>query len=99
MKPLIVLMITFAIAVIVIKTGWHRYNVALTARVTMSVILLFTSIRPFDSGKRNGYDGAGFCSFQTACGFLTGFFEIITAITLHVPSAVLTGWLLIVFLS
>jgi len=98
MKPLIVLIIAFGIALVAIKIGWHRYDFALAARIAMSVMLLFTSLGHFMFRKGMEMMIPGFIPFKPALVYLTGFFEIIAAIALLVPRLQeVTGWLLIVF--
>lgn len=98
MKPLIVLIITFGIAIVTIKTGWHHYDFALAARIAMSAMLLVTSLGHFKFRKGMAMMVPGFVPFKQAMVYLTGVFEIIAAIALHVPGLrITTGWLLVIF--
>src|SRR5580693_6987132 len=98
MKPLIVLIIVFGVALVTIKIGWHNYDIALAARIGMSVMLLFTSLGHFMFRKGMAMMIPGFVPFKQATVYLTGVFEIVAAITLQFSNLqVTTGWLLIAF--
>ena len=98
MKALIVLIIAFGIGIVTIKIGWSHYDVALAARIAMSVMLLFTSLGHFMFRKGMAMMIPGFVPFKQTMVFLTGFFEIAAAITLPFSNLrIITGWLLVVF--
>ncbi len=98
MKPLIVLIIVFSIAVFAIKLITHKYNVPLSARIAMSTMLLFTAVGHFMFTKGMAMMIPGFIPFKTEMVHLTGIIEIVAAIGLLIPALrVLTAWLLILF--
>jgi uncharacterized membrane protein len=98
MKPLIVLIIAMGVALVTIKIGWHQYDIALAARIAMSVMLLFTSLGHFMFRKGMAMMIPGFVPFKQTMVYLTGVFEIVAAIALLVPQMhEAAGWVLIVF--
>ena len=98
MKPLFVLLFTFAIVIIAIKAIRKDYKVALSARVAMSVMLLFTSIGHFAYTEGMAMMMPDFIPYKKAAVYFTGVVEILAAIGLQISRVrVLTGWLLIVF--
>lgn len=98
MKPLFVLLGTFAIVILVIKLVYNQYDLALSARIAMSVMLLFTAIAHFAFAKGMTLMIPDFIPFKSAMVLLTGLIEIAAAIGLLIPSLrVLTGWILIIF--
>lgn len=98
MKPLFVLLGTFAIAISAIKLVYQQYDFALSARIAMSVMLLFTAIAHFAFAKGMTMMIPDFIPFKSALVLFTGLVEIAAAIGLLIPGLrVLTGWLLIVF--
>jgi len=98
MKPLLVLLSTFAIAVIAIKILRHQYEFALAARIAMSIMLIFTAIGHFALPKGMSMMIPDFIPYKLELVYLTGIIEIVGAIGLLIPKfRVLTAWLLIVF--
>jgi len=98
MKPLIVLLISFFIAVFAIKLITNEYNIALSARIAMSVMLLFTAVAHFAFTKGMTLMMPSFFPYKTAMVYLTGILEMAAAIGLLIPSLrVITAWFLIVF--
>lgn len=98
MKPLFVLIGTFAIAILAIKLAYQQYHFALSARIAMSVMLIFTAIAHFAFAKGMTMMIPDFIPFKSALVLFTGLVEIAAAIGLLIPGLrVLTGWLLIVF--
>jgi uncharacterized membrane protein len=98
MKPFILLIVVFGIALLTIWLGWQQYDVALAARIAMSAMLLFTSLGHFMFTKGMSMMIPDVVPFKTAMVYLTGLFEIAAAIGLLIPATrVLTGWVLIVF--
>lgn len=99
MKPLIVLLIVFAISVFAIKFGGHKYNLPLSARIAMCAMLLFTAIGHFAFTKGMSMMIPGFIPFKTELVYLTGLLEIILGIGLLFPSTrTYSAWILIIFL-
>lgn len=98
MKPLIVLLVSFVISLIVLKIINGEMDYALSGRIAMSVMLLFTSIAHFVFTKGMAMMLPPFIPFKTEIVYLTGVIEMIAAIGLLIPRlSEVTGWLLIVF--
>lgn len=98
MKPLIVLLVSFVISLIVLKIINGEMDYALSGRIAMSVMLLFTSIAHFVFTKGMAMMLPPFIPFKIEIVYLTGFIEMVAAIGLLIPRlSEVTGWLLIVF--
>ena len=98
MKPLLVLIFSYLIAVFAVKIFLHRYDFALSARIAMSVMLLFTAAAHFAFPGGMVKMLPGFIPFKMAIVYLTGIIEFAAAIGLQMANLrVLTGWLLIIF--
>ena len=98
MKPLLVMLISFAIVIFVIKVIRKESKVALSARIAMSVMLLFTSIGHFVFTKGMVLMMPDLIPYKKEIVYLTGIIEILAAIGLQIPRVrVLTAWLLILF--
>jgi uncharacterized membrane protein len=98
MAPLLVLLITFVLAVFAVKIIHKKYDMLLAARIAMSVMLIFTAIGHFTYTEGMTMMIPDFIPFKTQLVYLTGFIEILAAIGLHIPRLrVLTAWLLILF--
>ena len=99
MKPLIVLLLTFTIALFMIKFIKKEYHFALSARIAMAIMLVFTAIGHFVFTKGMAMMIPEFIPFRENFVYLTGIFEILLAIGLLIPNLkVITGWTLIIFL-
>ncbi|HNP17303.1 MAG TPA: DoxX family protein [Fulvivirga sp.] len=99
MKPLIVLILSFAISIFVIKIPRKKYDVALSARIAMSIMLLFTAIGHFAFTKGMSMMIPEFIPLKESVVYLTGIFEILLALGLLIPKfQTISGWALIVFL-
>ena len=98
MKPFIVLLSVFAISLLTIKFLDGNYEVALSARIAMSVMLLFTAMAHFAFTKGMTMMLPSAIPYKTAIIYLTGIIEIAAALGLLFPNIrTLTGWLLIAF--
>ena len=98
MKPLIVLLVSFVIALIVTRLIVGDFNVALSGRIAMASMLAFTAIGHFAFTKGMVMMIPDFISFKKALVYFTGVIEILAAAGLLISSyQVLTAWLLIVF--
>ena len=98
MKPLIVLVVAFAISAIATKVFRSNYDLALSGRIAMSVMLLFTAIAHFAFTKGMAMMVPEFVPFKVPIVYLTGIFEIVAAIGLLIPAyRVITAWLLVAF--
>ncbi|MEM9078488.1 MAG: DoxX family protein [Bacteroidota bacterium] len=99
MKPLIVLLSSFVIAIFVVKLIYKKYDFALSARIAMSVMLCFTAMGHFIYTKGMSMMIPEFIPFKTTFVHLTGIFEILLAVGLLIPRVkVISGWTLIIFL-
>lgn len=98
MKPLVVLLGTFAISLFILKLIHGEYEFAFAGRIAMAVMLLFTSIAHFAFTKGMAMMIPDFIPYKIASIYLTGIFEIVAAVGLLMPALkVTTGWLLITF--
>ena len=98
MKPLLVLLISFGLAVFAIKIISHSYDLTLSMRIAMSVMLLFTAMAHFAFSKGMTQMIPASFPFKLPIVYLTGFIEIAAAIGLQIASVRnLTGWSLIIF--
>jgi uncharacterized membrane protein len=98
MKPLIVLLGAFGIALLVTKILYGNFEFALSGRIAMSAMLVFTAVVHFAFTKGMVMMLPGFIPYKTETVYLTGIIEIAAAIGLFIPNfRVITAWLLIVF--
>ena len=98
MKPLIVLISVFAISLITIKLTRGNFEFALSGRIAMSVMLVFTAIAHFAFTKGMSMMLPDFIPYKTEVVYLTGIIEIAAAIGLFIPNfRIVTAWLLIAF--
>lgn len=99
MKPLLVLLITFALSTFVIKILSQRYDLLLSARIAMCTMLMFTAIGHFIYAKGMAMMIPDILPLKTELVYLTGVLEILLGIGLLIPSLrIYAGWILIVFL-
>lgn len=98
MKPLIVLITAFTISLLVTKILRGNFEVALSGRIAMSVMLMFTAVAHFIFTKGMAMMLPDFIPNKIEIVYLTGVIEIAAAIGLLIPDfRVLTAYLLIVF--
>ena len=98
MKPLIVLLTVFGIALFVVKIVKGEFEFALPARIAMAAMLVFTSIGHFAFTKGMAMMIPGPVPYKTEIVYLTGIIEIVAAAGLLIPaSRIPTAWLLILF--
>lgn len=98
MKPLIVLLVTFVISLFTLLLILGHYDIALSARIAMSIMLGFTAMGHFLYPKGMTMMIPDPIPFKREIVFLTGIFEILLAITLHISLLKhLSGWALIIF--
>lgn len=98
MKPLIILISVFAIALLAHKFFQGNFEFARSGRISMSVMLLFTAIGHFAFNKGMSMMLPDFIPFKKETIYLTGIIEITAAIGLFIPNLrIATAWLLIVF--
>lgn len=99
MKPLIVLLLSFAISIFTVKIFKKEYDYLLSARIAMSIMLCFTAMGHFAFTKGMAMMLPQFIPFKTTLVYLTGIFEVLLAIGLLVPKyQVISGWSLLLFL-
>ena len=99
MKPLIVLIFGFLITLAAIKILKQEYKLNLAARIAMTLMLIFTAIGHFVFTKGMAMMIPKFIPFKISLIYITGIFEIITAIGLLFENLKTTfGWALIIFL-
>ena len=98
MAPLIVLLATFLLAYLTIRMIRKESDLALAARIAISVMLLFTSLGHFMYTKGMAMMMPDFIPYKTGHVYATGVIEILAAIGLQVRRfRVPTAWLLILF--
>lgn len=99
MKPLIVLLSSFVISLTIIKMSKKEYDFALSGRIAMSIMLLFTAIGHFVFTQGMSMMIPKFIPYKETFVHLTGVFEILLAIGLLIPRfKYISGWALIIFL-
>lgn len=99
MKPLFVLLLSFVISIFAIKIIKKEYDFALSARIAMATMLVFTAIGHFVFTKGMSMMIPEFIPFKENFVYLTGVFEIVIATGLLIPKfQYLSGWVLIIFL-
>jgi uncharacterized membrane protein len=98
MKPLIVLLSVFAVSLLMTKFVRGNFELALSGRIAMSAMLIFTAVAHFAFTKGMAMMLPNFIPFKTATVYLTGIIEIAAAIGLFIPNfRTVTAWLLIAF--
>jgi uncharacterized membrane protein len=98
MKPLLVLLISFGFAMVVMKIFTQYDDVALAARIAMSVMLLFTAGGHFAFPRGMKMMLPDYIPVRLGLVYITGVIEIMAAIGLQIGSIRnLTGILLIIF--
>ena len=98
MKPFIVLVATFAIALVIFKLIRDQYEWALAARIAMSVMLVFTASAHFVFTEGMAMMLPDFIPLKREVVYATGILEIAAAMGLLVPGyRVVTAYLLILF--
>lgn len=99
MKPLIVLLLSFIVSTFVLRIIKKEYDFALSARIAMAIMLVFTAIGHFVFTKGMSMMIPDFIPFKESFVYLTGVFEILLAVGLLIPQLkTLSGWALILFL-
>ena len=86
MKPLLVLLISFGLAILAMKIFAHHINYAMAARIAMSFMLLFTAIGHFAFPRGMMMMLPPFIPFRLALVYITGIIEIMAAIGLQITS-------------
>ncbi|PLK44445.1 hypothetical protein [Emticicia sp. TH156] len=98
MKPLFVLLGTFAVSLLVTRLGRSTFDVTLAGRIALAVMLVFTATGHFIFTRGMTAMLPAFVPFRAFMVYLTGVLEILAAVGLFVPGLwVLTGYLLVLF--
>jgi len=98
MKPLIVLLASFVIALLSARIFNPVWNFTFAGNVAMSVMLLFTTIGHFAYPKGMAMMIPRSVPYKTALVYLTGLIEAAAAIGLLFPGTrFITSWMLIIF--
>lgn len=99
MKPLFVLLSTFLVALLVFKFKQDRYNLAYSARIAISIMLLFTALGHFLFTTGMAMMLPDFIPLKKEVIYFTAIIEVLGAIGLHLSNhRVIAAWLLILFL-
>ncbi|AQG79195.1 hypothetical protein [Spirosoma montaniterrae] len=98
MKPLLVLLGTFVIALFSLYFTGKGWNIPLAGRIGMAMMLLFTAIGHFTFTNGMSLMIPDFIPFKAVVVKVTGILEIVAAVSLLVPATQpVAGWLLIIF--
>lgn len=98
MKPLILLLLVFAVSILTTKFVYGNTEFALSGRIAMSLMLVFTAVGHFIYTKGMAMMLPGFVPFKTEIVYLTGIIEMAAALGLFIPNLrIVTAWLLITF--
>lgn len=88
----------FGISLLVTKSFRGAFEFALSGRIAMSAMLVFTAVAHFAFTKGMAMMLPDFIPYKTEVVYLTGVIEILAAIGLFIPTfRTMTAWLLIVF--
>lgn len=100
MKPLLVLVITFAVSLCVTKVVRGDQDAKLSGRVALSMMLLFTAAGHFVFTQGMAMMLPPVVPAKTAVVYWTGAIEIMPAVGLHIPATRrMTGlWLILFFI-
>src|SRR5690606_26453562 len=98
MKPLVVLLSVWILALVIHKIIYGTWEYARSGRIAMSVMLIFTALGHFVYPEGMAMMLPDFVPFKPAIISLTGFIEIAAAVGLLIPRfRVTTAWLFIAF--
>ena len=98
MKPLIVLLVVFALSNLAIWLIYHKYDLLLSARIGMCAMLFFTAVGHFAFTKGMTMMIPSFVPLKTELVYLTGVLEILLGVGLLIPGLrVYCAWSLVVF--
>ncbi|REG87887.1 DoxX family protein [Winogradskyella sediminis] len=98
MKPLIVLIAFSIMAIFTLKLINGVYNITLSARIGMSIMLLFTAMGHFMFTEGMTMMIPDFIPLKKEIVYFTAMVEILGAIGLHIPQfRTITAWLLVIF--
>jgi len=98
MKPFIVLLVSFSIALVVTKFAFNNFDFALSGRIAMAIMLAFTSVAHFVFTEGMEMMVPPFVPYKKAMVYFTGILEVSAAVGLLITDIrILTAWLLILF--
>ncbi|KFF13631.1 DoxX family protein [Flavobacterium hydatis] len=98
MKPLLILLSVFLLSNIAIKLLTQKYDLIVSARIAMFVMLCFTAISHFVFTKGMTMMIPSIIPFKIELVYVTALIEIILGIGLLIPNySVNAAWILIVF--
>ncbi|WP_026461199.1 DoxX family protein [Adhaeribacter aquaticus] len=98
MKPLIVLLSVFAVSLLTTKFVRGNFELALSGRIAMAAMLVFTAVAHFVFTKGMSMMLPDIIPYKTEVVYLTGIIEIAAGIGLFIPNLrIVTAWLLIAF--
>ncbi len=98
MKPLYVLLVTFAVCLAATWLIGHQADWRLSGRIAMSVMMLFTASGHFAFPKGMAMMLPSFVPYKVPMVYFSGIIEIAAAAGLLIPSLQhATAWLLILF--
>lgn len=98
MKPLIVLLISFALSLFGTKFLGQNIDYALSGKIAMSVMLLFTAFGHFAFKKGMAMMIPEPIPYKSMIVFLSGIFEILISMGLLISDySELTAWIIIIF--
>lgn len=86
MKPLIVLLVAFAVSLVGLKISFDQWNYALAGTIAMSVMLSFTAVGHFAFTKGMTLMLPPFLPFKKELVYLTGIIEAAAATGLLISS-------------
>ncbi|MFD2147854.1 DoxX family protein [Mucilaginibacter antarcticus] len=98
MKPLIVLIVSFAISCLAFYAAQHDPHIILSGRIAMALMLLFTSVAHFAFFKGMLMTVPPFIPFKNFMVYFTGVLEVAAAVGLMFTAThYITGLMLILF--
>lgn len=99
MKPLLVLVTVFFLSIIIARVAFGNYHFALSGRISLSAMLLFSAIGHFAFNKGMSLMIPVFIPYKAELVYLTGVLEMLFAVALFFPDyRISVGWLIIGFL-
>ncbi|MPR33115.1 DoxX family protein [Salmonirosea aquatica] len=98
MKPLVVLLVVFVLAVVAVQLITQQFDLSLAARIAMCAMLFFTAVGHFAFTKGMILMMPSVIPFKKELVYLTAVLEILLGIGLLIPDfTVYAAWALIAF--
>jgi len=98
MKPLLVLLTSFLIALLITKRNRKHFQFDFSARIALSIMLLFTALGHFVFTEGMAMMLPDIIPLKREMIYFTGVLEIGAAIVIHIPRfRTIAAWLLILF--